>query len=132
MPAARAAEAAGNQGKFWKMHDLLFENYRDLSDDNFIKWGKKLGLDMKTFRADLKSSAVERLIKDQQAQGVTLGARGTPAFFVNGRFLSGAQPAAAFEKLIDEELTKAKALVASGVSRADVYARTIEHGPTSP
>ena len=77
----------------------------------------------------MKRFKERRLCEGDPTQGLTLGARGTPAFFVNGRFLSGAQPVAAFEREIDEEMTN---LVASGVSRADVYERTIASGPLKP
>lgn len=132
MSAAIAAEAAGKQGKFWEMHDKLFENNKSLTNANFKVWAGELGLDAKRFNRDLSDSGIRTAVEKMQAEGVTLGARGTPAFFVNGRFLSGAQPAAAFQALIDEEMTKAKALVASGVSRKDVYAKTIALGATKP
>ncbi len=132
MPAARAAMAAHEQGKFWEMHDKLFENQKDLTEANFNKWARELGLDVKRFKKDYADAAIERKIKDDQSAGITLGARGTPAFFVNGRFVSGAQPKESFEKVIDEELTKAKALVAAGTPRDGVYAATIASGKTEP
>ena len=132
MPAAKAAEAAAEQGKFWEMHDKLFENNRDMTDANFEVWAKEIGLKVSKFKSDMASSDIEDRIKEQQAQGMTLGARGTPAFFVNGRFLSGAQPQANFEKLIDEEMKKAEALVAAGTSRRNVYDKVIAKGATKP
>jgi len=132
MPAAKAAEAAAEQGKFWEMHDKLFENNKDMTDANFEVWAKDIGLKVSQFKKDMASSDVEDRIKEQQAQGMTLGARGTPAFFVNGRFLSGAQPQAAFEKLIDEEMKKAEKLVAAGTARRDVYDKVIAKGATKP
>jgi len=131
-PAARAAEAAGEQGKFWEMHDLLFENSRDLTEKNFAKWARKLGLDVKRFKRDFASSTIANRVEEQQRKGNALGARGTPAFFVNGRFLSGAQPVASFKVLIDEEMKKAEAKVAAGTPRSGVYAATIAGGKTSP
>lgn len=132
MAAALAAEAAGRQGKFWKMHDKLFTNNKNLTDENFVKWAKNIGLNVKKFKRDLKDPELKARIEAMQVQGVNLGARGTPAFFVNGRFLSGAQPVPAFEKLIDEELAAAKKLVNSGVPRAKVYEMTIADGRLSP
>jgi protein-disulfide isomerase len=128
LPGAVAAEAAGKQGsdKFWKMHDLLFANAKDLTDENFAKWAAEIGLDVEKFKTDMKDPALEKKVKEQQAQGAKLGARGTPAFFVNGRFLSGAQPFEAFKKLIDEELAKAEKIAASGVSRDKVYDKVME------
>jgi protein-disulfide isomerase len=129
-PAALAAEAAGKQGKFWEMHDRLFENQKDLSDENFVKWAGELGLDVEQFKKDLADPALDKKVMAQQAQGATLGARGTPAFFVNGRFLSGAQPVENFKKLIDEEKAKAEKLVAAGTPKAQVYDKVIANGKT--
>lgn len=130
MPAALAAEAAGLQGKFWEMHDRLFENPRDLTDEKFEEWAKELGLDVEKFKKDMNDPAVKKKILDQQSQGSTLGARGTPAFFINGRFLSGAQPVDAFKQVIDEEMKKAEKLIASGTPPEKVYEKTIENGKT--
>jgi protein-disulfide isomerase len=130
MPAALAAEAAGKQGKFWEMHDKIFENQKDITDENFVAWAGELGLDVAQFKKDLADEGLKKKITDQQTQGVTLGARGTPAFFVNGRFLSGAQPVDAFKKLIDEEKAKADKLIAAGTPKAQVYEKTIANGKT--
>jgi protein-disulfide isomerase len=132
MPAAMAAEAAGKQGKFWEMHDKLFQDPRALTDENFMKYAEEIGLDIDKFKKDLTDKGLEEKIKKQQNQGATLGARGTPAFFINGRFLSGAQPFEAFKKVIDEEKAKAEKLTAGGVARKDVYAKTIEKGLPKP
>jgi len=132
MPAAKASEAAGKQGKFWEMHDKLFENNKEMTDDNFVKWAGELGLNVEQFKKDMADPALEKRIKAQQSQGMTLGARGTPAFFVNGRFLSGAQPVDAFKKVIDEEMKKADKLIAAGTPKAKVYEKTIEKGLTKP
>ncbi len=131
-PAAIAAEAAGEQGKFFEMHDKLFENQRDLTEKNFIRWAKELKLDVKKFKRDIDSSAIHDRVDRQQKEGVALGARGTPSFFVNGRFLSGAQPVPAFKKLIDEEMGKANSKIAAGTPRSGVYRATIAGGRTSP
>jgi protein-disulfide isomerase len=131
-PAAIAAEAAGEQGKFWEMHDKLFENQRDLSEANFIAWARELGLDVKRFERDLASTTLADRVDRHQRQANDLGARGTPAFFINGRFLSGAQPLGSFRTLIDEEKRKAEAKVAAGTARTSVYAETIRSGKTEP
>ncbi len=112
------------------MHDRLFENQKDMSDENFVKWAGELGLDVEQFKKDLADEGLKKKITEQQAQGVTLGARGTPAFFVNGRFLSGAQPVENFKALIDEEMKKADKLIASGTPKAQVYEKTIANGKT--
>jgi protein-disulfide isomerase len=130
-PAAIAAEAAGRQGKFWEMHDILFANAKELTDENFKKWAGELGLDVAKFEKDLADPAIAKKVDDNQKQGTSLGARGTPAFFVNGRYLSGAQPFDAFKAIIDEEMKKADALIAKGTPRDKVYAETIKSGKTS-
>jgi len=130
--AAIAAEAAGEQGKFWEMHDKLFENSRDLNETNFIAWARELKLDVKRFERDLASTTIGARVDAHQRQATDLGARGTPSFFVNGRFLSGAQPIESFRALIDEEKRKAEAKVAAGTPRSSVYAETIASGKTEP
>jgi len=126
MPAAVAAEAAGRQGKFWEMHDKLFANARDLTDENFAKWAGELGLNVDQFKKDLADKSLEEKVKKQQEQGNKLGARGTPAFFVNGRFISGAQPFENFKAVIDEEIKKADALIAKGTPKDQVYAEIMK------
>ena len=119
--AARAAEAAGKQGKFFEMHDKLYENARTIDDENIEAWAKDLKLDVKQFRRDLDTKDVQDRVDAHQAQAIALGARGTPAFFVNGRYLSGAQPFDKFKVLIDEELAEADRRIAAGATRANVY-----------
>jgi protein-disulfide isomerase len=132
MPAALAADAAGRQGKFWEMHDKMFQNQRALTDENFETWAKELGLDVAKFKKDMQDPALKKEILAQQQQGGTLGARGTPAFFINGRFLSGAQPFPAFKALIDEEMKKADKLLASGTPKDKLYDKVIEKGKAKP
>ena len=104
--AHEAAEAANRQGKFWEMHDLIFANQREMSPDNYLRYAAELELDVEQFKSDLSSSAVQTRIADDLSNAGTLGVTGTPTFFVNGRFLSGAQPFASFKKLIDEQLAE--------------------------
>jgi protein-disulfide isomerase len=104
--AAAAAEAAHGQGKFWEMHDLIFANQRELGDAKYQEWARQLGLDMDRFQKDLKSPALAQRIDADSQEAANLGVSGTPAFFINGRYLSGAQPFDQFKKLIDEELAK--------------------------
>jgi protein-disulfide isomerase len=131
MPAAMAAEAAGKQGKFWEMHDKMFANQRNLTDANFDKWVGELGLNAEQFKTDMKDKALTKKIKDQQALAVKLGARGTPAFFINGRYLSGAQPVAKFEEVIAKALSDAQKQIKRGVSAKDVYAKLTSKGANS-
>ncbi len=130
MPSALAAEAAGKQGKFWEMHDKLFENNKALTDENFVAWAGELGLNVDQFKKDMADAGIKKSIQGMQAQGMQLGARGTPAFFINGRFLSGAQPFPNFKKVIDEEIAKADKLIAAGTPKAKVYEKTIAKGKT--
>lgn len=120
--AALAAECARDQNKFWEMHDQLFANQRALEDADLEKYAQQIGLNMTDYKACYSSGKYNERILQQQRAMVSLGARGTPAFFINGRFLSGAQPLASFERLIDEELNKAKA---SGMSKGEYYTKAV-------
>ncbi len=106
-PAAHAAaEAAHRQGKFWEMHDLIFADQRSMSPAKYEEYAEQLGLDMDRFRKDVASAEIKQRIDRDMSEAASLGVTGTPAFFVNGRFLSGAQPFPTFKSLIDEELGK--------------------------
>ena len=134
-PAANAAlEAHAQKGNkaFWAMHEKMFANQKALTTENLEKWGKEIGLNSAKLKKAIADDKYGATIKEQQALASKLGARGTPAFFINGRNLRGAQPLAAFTALIDEELVKAKALVKKGTPRAKVYAETIKNGETGP
>lgn len=122
MPAALAAECASEQDKFWPMHDKLFANSRALEDADLEKYAKEVGVNMGRWKSCFTGKKFEKRVQQDQRIASSLGARGTPAFFVNGRFLSGAQPFSKFKALIDEELAKAKK---SGVSKKDYYAKSV-------
>ena len=121
MPAAEAAAAAGAQGKFWQMHDLLFANQRDLNPASYEKWAQQLGLNMSKFKADIASHKYEAKLKADAAYAASVGASGTPNFFINGRQLVGAQPFESFKPIIDQEIAKANALLKKGVKPAKLY-----------
>jgi protein-disulfide isomerase len=121
MPAAIAARAAGEQGKYWEMHDKIFANQQTLDRPTYEKYAQELGLNMGKFKAALDAQKGKAEIEADAASGNKIGARGTPAFFINGKFLSGAQPFEAFKAKIDDELKTAEALVAKGTPRAKVY-----------
>jgi len=108
MPAAQAAMAAQAQGKFPEMQEKLFANSTALSRDKYIEIATAIGLDVKKFTADIDANAYKAKIDAQAQEAMKVGATGTPASFINGRYLSGAQPVDAFKKIIDEELAKAK------------------------
>jgi protein-disulfide isomerase len=119
--SARAAEAAGKQGKFWEMHDKLYADTKALGISDIEGYAKDLGLDVARFKKDMDSSEVADRIEANKKQARELGAAGTPSFFINGRFLSGAQPKESFKVLIDAELANADGLIAGGTPRASVY-----------
>jgi len=82
--AAEAAEAAAAQGKFWQMHDALFEHQRALDDKHLIGLARSLGLDEARFTSELESHAHQRHVRDDFMSGVRSGVNGTPTFFING------------------------------------------------
>jgi protein-disulfide isomerase len=102
--AAEAARCASEQGKFWEYHDLLFGDQGNLDRNGLIANAAKLHLDDKQFDACLSTEKYKAQIQQDSQDGLRAGVSGTPGFFVNGIFLSGAQPEAAFEKLIEEQL----------------------------
>lgn len=104
--AAAAAEAAHRQGKFWEMQELIFANQKTLDDDHYRAWAGQIGLDMAQWDKDRGSPEVAARVAADAKEAERLGVSGTPAFFVNGRFLSGAQPFEAFKSLIDQEIGK--------------------------
>jgi protein-disulfide isomerase len=125
-PAAMAALAAGAQGKYWQMHELLFQDTRALGEASLKGYAKKLGLDMAKFEADLESEAFKTQIDEDMELGSDVGVRGTPASFFNGRFVSGAWPKEDLETLVDEEMLKAERLVSQGTPAAKVYEKILE------
>lgn len=86
--AAKAARAAGEQGKYWEMHDLIFEQYNKLTDDSFKGFAEELGLDMAKFTADFNSTKYDSLIQEDMNLGQKVGVRGTPTLFLNGKRMS--------------------------------------------
>lgn len=83
--AAQAAECAGGQGKFWPMHDLLFENQLHLKANQLHGYAERLGLDMARYTAEMDDQVYLQRIREHQRSGRDSGVRGTPTFFVNGR-----------------------------------------------
>ena len=124
--------AANNQGKFWQYHDKLFEDTQKLEDSHLEQYASDLGLNMEQFKADIAAPKTAEIVKKHDAQCVAIGASGTPAFFVNGRYMSGAVPFDQFKPVIDEELKKAKKLVADGVPRGEVYNAILAEGKKQP
>lgn len=102
--AAEAARCAGDQNKYWEYHDVLFQNNKALQPDKLKQYAADLQLELEAFNACLDSSKYAAAVRKDMAQGSQLGVSGTPAFFVNGRFISGAQKFSAFQELIDDAL----------------------------
>jgi protein-disulfide isomerase len=85
MVAAETAEAAGAQGKFWEMHDFLYEHQRTLGDHSVVLgYAKKIGLDTQKFERDISQHVYEKRVKDDFMGGIRSGVNGTPTFYVNG------------------------------------------------
>jgi predicted DsbA family dithiol-disulfide isomerase len=82
---------------------------------------KEVGLDMNKFKADMNGDDCKKTVQKDQAQLAAVGARGTPAFFINGRFLSGAQPIDRFKAVIDEEIKKADERLKKGAKVESYY-----------
>lgn len=103
--AAEAAECASEQGKFWEYHDKLFENQPSgFSNDKFKQWAKDLGLNTTQFNSCLDTGKYAQKVQKDFQEGTQKGVNGTPATFVNGELVSGAQPYEAFKQIIDNLL----------------------------
>lgn len=102
--AAEASECADEQGKFWEYHDIIFERQSLLGADKFKSWALELGLNPNQFDSCLDSGKYAERVEGDYSDGISLGVNGTPATFVNGRLVSGAQPYEEFEKVINEAL----------------------------
>ena len=106
--AAEASLCADDQGKFWQMHDALFDHQQALEPEQLKVYAKELGLDPAKFDACLDSGQKAAQVEKDKEAGSKAGVNGTPAFFINGLQLSGAQPQEEFEALIDQELGTTK------------------------
>lgn len=104
--AHQAAECADEQDKFWEYHDLLFENYQSLSEENLKNYAESIGLNMTEFNECLNSEKMLSEVQKDLNDGSQYGVSGTPTFFINGIKLVGAQPYSAFEQIIEQELNK--------------------------
>ncbi|MES2615188.1 MAG: thioredoxin domain-containing protein [Bdellovibrionota bacterium] len=104
--ASVAAECAQNQGKFWEMHGILFENHAKLADNVYDVFAKKVGLDMNKFQSCFKDSTVREKVMNDAEYGQSLGINATPAFYINGILIMGAQAESEFMSIIDKELAK--------------------------
>jgi protein-disulfide isomerase len=103
--AAEASRCAGEQGKFWEFHDSLFADASKLDNPDLIARARTLGLREEPFRSCLASGKFKASVDADSEAGIKAGVGGTPGFFINGVFLSGAQSPAEFEKIIDAQLS---------------------------
>ena len=114
MGAHMAAVAAGRQGKFWEFHDKLFANQQQLNLDAYKRYARELKLDVARFEKDLADLENKKKIDVDKAEATAMGVSGTPGFFVNGRYLSGAKPFEEFAKVINAELVRLNLPVPEG------------------
>jgi len=106
--AAEASRCAGEQGKFWEYHDLLFENPNKLNREGLVEQVRSLKLDEKQFDSCLSSGKYKAQVEQDRQLGLRAGLTGTPGFFINGNMLSGNLPQDSFEKVIQSELADSK------------------------
>lgn len=110
MLAAKSAEAAGEEGKFWEMHDKLLENQLEWGEkkvpvtEAFIKYAKEIRLNVPSFTTLISSTTFEEKILRDRKDGVSLGVRATPTFYLNGKKYEGIPPYEELKKIIDKEL----------------------------
>jgi protein-disulfide isomerase len=102
--AALAGGCASDQGKFWEFHDLLFADQQNLTKEAFVKYAGDLGMDVETFTKCYDDQQHMSDIQSNYAYAQSLGVTGTPAFFINGTYVSGAQPYTVFAEVINKEL----------------------------
>jgi protein-disulfide isomerase len=123
---AQATCAADKQGKFHDMYNAIWDKARgDLGEENMVKLAKEIGLNTSKFQADMKGDC-QKVVREDQQEMARVGVSGTPAFYINGRFLSGARPIEQFKALIDEELKKANERVGKeGTTAANYYQKWV-------
>lgn len=122
VPAALAAECASEQGRFWQMHDLLFQNQPAFSDGQLRGYAERLDLDLGRFDACTTSAAAAERVESDASLARELRVPGTPAFFVNGRLIDGAVPFEDFAPVIDEALERARS---SGIAKDQYYEKAV-------
>jgi predicted DsbA family dithiol-disulfide isomerase len=107
-PAAEASACAAEQGKFWEYHDRLFGSPGRLGPDELKQHAAELGLDTAKFNTCVDTHKFQKDVDEDIAAADAVGVTGTPAFFINGRSISGAMPFETFKQMIDEELARAR------------------------
>jgi protein-disulfide isomerase len=104
--AAEASQCANDQGKFWEYHNKLFVSQRKLNKEDLLGYARDFGLDLKAFESCLDTGKYSQEVQKDMNDGSAAGVKGTPCFFINGIYLSGAQPFESFREIIDEELNR--------------------------
>lgn len=107
-PAARAARCAGEAGRFWEYHDLLFVGQSDLSRERLLQYADQVGMGRETFARCLDGERFQTEVEKDLDEGRALGVTGTPTFFINGRRLVGAHPVETFREVVREALESAR------------------------
>ena len=110
--------AALEQGKFWEFHDKVFANQGKMDKDSYMQYAKDLGMDVKKFEDSMNAKRGQATIDADLAEGKSLGVSGTPAFFVNGKYMSGAKPFNEFATAINAELTRLKIPIPTAAQQA--------------
>lgn len=115
LPAAVATEAAGLQGKFWEMHDILYDKQGEWGNalnarDYILTYATTIGLDMQKFQTDLTNKSLEEKVLGEYKEGIRLGVQGTPSFFLNGKKLEGPLDLGKFNALIKAEVAKSQTI----------------------
>jgi protein-disulfide isomerase len=129
--AATVFGIAGNDA-FWKFHDLLFQNQRSLTPENFEKWAAQAGVDVAKFKTEYAAKKYASKVDEDLAMSRKVGATGTPAFRINGITLVGAQPFEKFKELIDQQLVEANKLIAGGTPKSQVYVDLCKKNASNP
>lgn len=129
--AAEAALAAGDQGRFWEYHDLLFRSQAELQEQGapfLIEAARRLDLDMARFEKSLEDRQHRPQVLADQTLLRELGQSGTPMFFINGRLVRGARPLEDFVRIVEEEEARARRLLEAGTKRGDLYDALVRDG----
>ena len=112
--AHQAALGAGEQGKFWEMHDLLFANQSALKYNDLVRYAEKLHLDVARFKKDIDSDRLKQVVERDKADGAKRGVNGTPTFFVNGKEYTGTRSFDQLKQLVRDEQRRTRALAEIG------------------
>jgi protein-disulfide isomerase len=111
--AAEAARCSGDQGQFWQFHDRIYLDPSKMATEDLVRHAQALGLNQEQFESCLSSGVHAENVRADLQEGGRAGVSGTPSFFINGVFISGAQPLESFEAIIKDELSSSRKKQAS-------------------